>query len=292
MKSYLFPGQGAQFLGMGKDMYDQYDHIARMFEEANKLLGFEITDILFGDDEDALKRTDVTQPAIYIHSMAKALILGDDFRPDMAAGHSLGEFSALAACGAMTFEDGLRLVSMRAKAMQEACEANPGTMAAVLGLDDQIVEEVCGNIDEVVVPANYNCPGQLVISGSLDGIKIASEKLLAKGALKVVTLQVGGAFHSPLMADAQAKLEKAIRETEMKMPTCKVYQNVNARPGSTVEEIRQNLIEQLTAPVRWTQTMQNMIADGMTSALEVGGTGSVLRGLLRKVDRSIPSETA
>ena len=177
MKSYLFPGQGAQFLGMGKDMYDQYDHIARMFEEANKLLGFEITDILFGDDEDALKRTDVTQPAIYIHSMAKALILGDDFRPDMAAGHSLGEFSALAACGAMTFEDGLRLVSMRAKAMQEACEANPGTMAAVLGLDDQIVEEVCGNIDEVVVPANYNCPGQLVISGSLDGIKIASEKL-------------------------------------------------------------------------------------------------------------------
>lgn len=292
MKGYLFPGQGSQFLGMGKDLYEKYDNIAQMFEEANQLLGFEITDIIFGDDEDALKRTDVTQPAIYIHSMAKSMILGDQFNPDMTAGHSLGEFSALTACGAMTFSDGLRLVSLRASAMQDACVAHPGTMAAVLGLEDRIVEEVCGEIDEIVVPANYNCPGQLVISGSLEGIRIASERLIASGALKVVTLQVGGAFHSPLMADAQAKLEIAIRETEMKMPDCKVYQNVNARPGSSLDEIRQNLIEQLTAPVRWTQTMQNMIQDGMTSALEIGGTGSVLRGLLRKVDRSIPSETA
>jgi len=292
MKSYLFPGQGSQFLGMGKDLYEKYDHIAQVFEDANSILGFQITDIIFGDDEDALKRTDVTQPAIYIHSMVKAQIMSDNFAPDMAAGHSLGEFSALAACGAMSFEDGLRLVSMRARAMQAACEAHPGTMAAVLGLEDQVVEEVCASIDEIVVAANYNCPGQLVISGTLDGIQKAGEALLAKGAIKVVTLQVGGAFHSPLMEDARAELETAIRATKMQMPRCPVYQNVNAKPGSSLEEIRQNLIDQLTAPVRWTQTMQHMIADGMTSALEIGGTGSVLRGLLRKVDRTILSETA
>lgn len=292
MKSYLFPGQGSQFLGMGKDLYEKYDHIAQVFEDANSILGFQITDIIFGDDEDALKRTDVTQPAIYIHSMVKAQIMGDNFAPDMAAGHSLGEFSALAACGAMSFEDGLRLVSMRARAMQAACEAHPGTMAAVLGLEDQVVEEVCASIDEIVVAANYNCPGQLVISGTLEGIQKAGEALLAKGAIKVVTLQVGGAFHSPLMEDARAELETAIRATKMQMPRCPVYQNVNAKPGSSLEEIRQNLIDQLTAPVRWTQTMQYMIADGMTSALEIGGTGSVLRGLLRKVDRTILSETA
>ena len=292
MKGYLFPGQGSQFLGMGKDLYENHDHIAQLYEEANQILGFSITDIIFGDDEDALKRTDVTQPAIYIHSMVKAQIMGSDFKPDMAAGHSLGEFSALAACGAMSFKDGLKLVSMRANAMQLACEANPGTMAAVLGLEDHIVEEVCASIDDIVVPANYNCPGQLVISGTLTGIEKASAELSARGALKVVTLQVGGAFHSPLMEQARIELEKAILDTDMKMPLCPVYQNVNGYPGKNIEEIRKNLIDQLTAPVRWTQSMQHMIADGMTSALEIGGTGSVLRGLLRKVDRTIPSETA
>ena len=292
MKSYLFPGQGSQFLGMGKDLYEKNEFVTKIFETANEILGFSITDIIFGDDEEALKRTDVTQPAIYIHSMAKAQMMGDQFQPDMAAGHSLGEFSALAATGAMSFEDGLRLVAMRAKAMQLACEAHPGTMAAVLGLENSIVEEVCNSIDEIVVPANYNCPGQLVISGSLKGIEMASLELLKKGALKVVPLQVGGAFHSPLMEDAKVELEKAIMVTELKMPSCKVYHNVNAQPGSNLEEIRQNLIDQLTAPVRWTQTMQNMIQDGMTSALEIGGSGSILRGLLRKTDRNIPSETA
>lgn len=292
MKGYLFPGQGSQFLGMGKDLYDANDDIAQIYEEANKILGFSITDVIFGDDEDALKRTDVTQPAIYIHSMVKAMVMGTSFQPDMAAGHSLGEFSALAACGAMSFEDGLRLVSMRANAMQEACVANPGTMAAVLGLEDQIVEDVCSSIDDVVVPANYNCPGQLVISGTISGIAKASEMLSERGAIKVVTLQVGGAFHSPLMEEARIELEKAIRETNFSMPSCPVYQNVNGKAGATIDEIRKNLIDQLTAPVRWTQTMQNMIADGMSSAVELGGTGSVLRGLLRKVDRTLPSESA
>jgi len=292
MKSYLFPGQGSQYLGMGKDLYDKYDHIAKIFDDANDILGFYITDIIFGDDEEALKRTDVTQPAIFIHSMVKASLMDENYQPDMAAGHSLGEFSALAASGAMSFEDGLKLVSMRAKAMQAACEAHPGTMAAVLGLENNVVEGVCESIDEIVVPANYNCPGQLVISGSLEGVRLASEELISRGAMKVVQLQVGGAFHSPLMEDARIELEKAIRMTDMKMPSCKIYQNVNALPGNSMEEIRQNLIDQLTAPVKWTQTMQNMIKDGMTSALEIGGSGSVLRGLLRKVDRSITSESA
>lgn len=292
MKGYLFPGQGAQFLGMGKDLYESSDEVAAIFENANEILGFNITTIMFGDDEAALKRTDVTQPAIYIHSLVKSKMMGDGFMPDMAAGHSLGEFSALAACGAMSFEDGLRLVSMRAKAMQSACENNPGTMAAVLGLNDDVVEAVCASIDDIVVPANYNCPGQLVISGTIEGIDKACVELNAKGATKTVVLQVGGAFHSPLMEDARKQLEEAIRNTKMKMPLCPVYQNVNGIPGVDVDQIKLNLIAQLTAPVRWTQTIQNMIADGMTSAMEVGGTGSVLRGLLRRVDRSITSETA
>ena len=292
MKGYLFPGQGAQFLGMGKDLYESSDEVAAIFDNANEILGFSITSIMFGDDEAALKRTDVTQPAIYIHSLVKSKMMGDGFMPDMAAGHSLGEFSALAACGAMSFEDGLRLVSMRAKAMQSACENNPGTMAAVLGLNDDVVEAVCASIDDIVVPANYNCPGQLVISGTIEGIDKACVELNAKGATKTVVLQVGGAFHSPLMEDARKQLEEAIRNTKMKMPLCPVYQNVNGIPGVDVDQIKLNLIAQLTAPVRWTQTIQNMIADGMTSAMEVGGTGSVLRGLLRRVDRSITSETA
>ncbi len=292
MKGYLFPGQGAQFLGMGKDLYESSDEVAAIFENANKILGFNITTIMFGDDEAALKRTDVTQPAIYIHSMVKSKMMGDGFKPSMAAGHSLGEFSALAACGAMSFEDGLRLVSMRAKAMQSACENNPGTMAAVIGLNDDVVESVCASIDDIVVPANYNCPGQLVISGTIEGIDKACVELNARGATKTVVLQVGGAFHSPLMEDARKQLEEAIRNTNMKMPLCPVYQNVNGIPGVDVDQIKLNLIAQLTAPVRWTQTIQNMIADGMTSAMEVGGTGSVLRGLLRRVDRSITSETA
>jgi len=292
MKGYLFPGQGAQFLGMGKDLYESSDEVAAIFDNANEILGFSITSIMFGDDEAALKRTDVTQPAIYIHSLVKSKMMGDGFKPDMAAGHSLGEFSALAACGAMSFEDGLRLVSMRARAMQSACENNPGTMAAVIGLNDDVVESVCASIDDIVVPANYNCPGQLVISGTIEGIDKACVELNARGATKTVVLQVGGAFHSPLMEDARKQLEEAIRNTNMKMPLCPVYQNVNGIPGVDVDQIKLNLIAQLTAPVRWTQTIQNMIADGMTSAMEVGGTGSVLRGLLRRVDRSITSETA
>lgn len=292
MKGYLFPGQGAQFVGMGKDLFESNDEVAQIFESANDILGFRITDIMFGDDEEALRRTDVTQPAIYIHSLVKSKMMGSSFSPDMAAGHSLGEFSALAACAAMSFEDGLKLVAMRANAMQKACVSNPGTMAAVIGLADEIVEEVCASIDEIVVPANYNCPGQLVISGSLKGIELAIAELNARGATKTVVLQVGGAFHSPLMEDARVELESAILATQIVMPVCPVYQNVNGKPGGDVDIIKANLIAQLTAPVRWTQSMQHMISDGMSSALEIGGTGSVLRGLLRRVDRAVTSETA
>lgn len=292
MKGYLFPGQGAQFTGMGKDLYEGNKTIEELFEQSNEILGFRISDIMFGSDEEALRRTDVTQPAIFIHSIAKATLLGDTFIPGMAAGHSLGEYSALTACGALNFADGLRLVAARANAMQKACEMNPGTMAAIIGLADDIVEEVCAAIDDIVVPANYNCPGQLVISGSHSGIEAACEAMMARGATKAVVLQVGGAFHSPLMEPARLELEKALMETVFATPQCPIYQNIDAQATSNTDTIRQKLIDQLTGAVRWTQTIQQMIKEGMTSAVETGGSGAVLRGLLRRIDRNIPTEVA
>ncbi len=285
MKAYVFPGQGAQFPGMGKDLYENSTDARSLFDKANKIMGFNITDIMFEGSVDDLKQTKVTQPAIFLHSvlLAKAL---KDFSPDMVAGHSLGEFSALVANGALSFEDGLELVSKRAMAMQKACEAEPSTMAAIVGLGDEVVEEVCQCIDEVVVPANYNCPGQLVISGSLAGIDKACGILSEKGARRVLRLVVGGAFHSPLMEPAREELAAAIGATVFSSPVCPVYQNVNAKPVSDPETIKQNLIAQLTAPVRWTQTVQNMIADGAVSFTEVG-PGKVLQGLIKKVDRAM-----
>ncbi len=291
MKAYVFPGQGAQFVGMGKDMYDNSPLAKELFEKANDILGFRITDLMFeGTDED-LKQTKVTQPAIFLHSVILAKTLGDDFKPEMTAGHSLGEFSALVAAGAMSFEDGLVLVSKRAMAMQKACEAEPSTMAAILGLEDAVVEEVCAAIDEVVVPANYNSPGQIVISGSEKGIDLAVEQLTEKGAKRALKLAVGGAFHSPLMQPAKDELAKAIEETTFSKPVCPVYQNVNASPNTDPETIKKNLIDQLTAPVKWTQIVENMIADGASSFTEVG-PGKVLQGLIKKVDRQMPTESA
>lgn len=286
MKAYVFPGQGAQFVGMGKDLYDNSPMARELFERANQLLGFRITDLMFNGTDEDLRQTRVTQPAIFLHSVLLAKTLGDDFKPDMVAGHSLGEFSALVTNGALSFEDGLMLVSKRALAMQKACEAEPSTMAAIVGLDDQIVEEICSSIDEVVVPANYNCPGQLVISGSIQGIDLACVKLTEAGAKRAIKLSVGGAFHSPLMEPARAELAEAINSTTFSAPVCPVYQNVNATPVSDPEMIKLNLIAQLTAPVRWTQTVRNMIADGCTSFTEVG-PGQVLQGLVKKVDRSV-----
>ncbi len=286
MKAYVFPGQGAQFVGMGKDLYDNSPMARELFERANQLLGFRITDLMFNGTDEDLRQTRVTQPAIFLHSVLLAKTLGDDFKPDMVAGHSLGEFSALVTNGALSFEDGLMLVSKRALAMQKACEAEPSTMAAIVGLDDQIVEEICSGIDEVVVPANYNCPGQLVISGSIQGIDLACAKLTEAGAKRAIKLSVGGAFHSPLMEPARAELAEAINSTTFSAPVCPVYQNVNATPVSDPEMIKLNLIAQLTAPVRWTQTVRNMIADGCTSFTEVG-PGQVLQGLVKKVDRSV-----
>lgn len=292
MNAYVFPGQGAQFPGMGKDLYENYPAAKELFEQANEILGFRITDIMFEGTEEELRQTKVTQPAIFLHSVVLAKLLGDSFRPQMAAGHSLGEFSALVACGSMSFADGLQLVSKRALAMQKACELQPSTMAAVLGLEDAVVEQVCAGIsDEIVVPANYNCPGQLVISGSIAGVEKASEALRAAGALKTVLLSVGGAFHSPLMEPARIELEAAIRATEFKAPVCPIYQNVTAKGVSDPAEIQQNLIDQLTGAVRWTQTMQQMIADGASSFTEVG-PGKVLQGLLKKVDRQMPASSA
>jgi [acyl-carrier-protein] S-malonyltransferase len=291
MKAYVFPGQGAQFIGMGKDLYDRSAIGKEMFERANIILGFRITDLMFtGTDED-LKQTKVTQPAIFLHSTILASVLGETFKPGMVAGHSLGEFSSLVANKTLSFEDGLILVSKRAMAMQRACEKTPSTMAAILGLDDKIVEEVCSTISEVVVPANYNSPGQIVISGTNEGIDKAIELLKEKGAKRALKLSVGGAFHSPLMEPARMELEEAIRVTKFSKPICPVYQNVNAKPSSDPEIIKSNLVLQLTSPVRWTQTVLNMISGGATSFTEIG-PGNVLQGLIKKANKDIITESA
>ena len=290
MHAFVFPGQGAQFVGMGKDLYDNVPLAKELFDRANEILGFPITDIMFACTDEQLKQTKVTQPAIFLHSVILARSLGDAFKPDMAAGHSLGEFSALVAAGALGFEDGLKLVSKRAMAMQKACEQNPSTMAAIIALPDEKVEEICASVDGVVVPANYNCPGQLVISGTNEAIDEACAKLTAAGAKRALKLNVGGAFHSPLMEPARVELEAAIAAAPFAKPVCPVYQNVDAKPHTDPAEIRANLIAQLTSPVRWTQIVQNMLADGATSFTELG-PGSVLQGLIKKVDRSAVCES-
>jgi [acyl-carrier-protein] S-malonyltransferase len=291
MKAYVFPGQGAQFVGMGKDLYEGSAEAKEMFERANEILGFRITDIMFSGTDEELKETKVTQPAIFLHSVILAKVLGSSFKPNMVAGHSLGEFSALTAAGALTFEDGLTLVAKRANAMQKACELQPSTMAAVLGLDDFTVEDICQRVSDVVVPANYNCPGQLVISGSIAGIDKACELLLAAGAKRALKLNVGGAFHSPLMEAAKVELEAAIVATEIKEPICPIYQNIDAKPYKDSQSIKHNLIAQLTGPVKWTQTMQKILHDGATEFVEVG-PGSILQGLVKKIDRKIETSSA
>ncbi|KAA5536717.1 ACP S-malonyltransferase [Taibaiella lutea] len=282
--AYIFPGQGAQFSGMGKNLYDTNEQAKALFEQANEILGFRISDIMFSGTEDELKQTKVTQPAVFLHSVITFLV-HPELKPQMTAGHSLGEFSALVAAGALSFEDALKLVYQRAIAMQKACEQNPSTMAAILGLEDAKVEEVCAGItDEVVVPANYNCPGQLVISGSIAGIEKGCEAMKAAGAKRALVLQVGGAFHSPLMEPARQELQAAIEATNFQTPICPVYQNVDAKPYTNPDEIKKNLINQLTAPVRWTQTVQNMVADGATEFTECG-PGNVLQGLVKKIHK-------
>lgn len=284
MKVFVFPGQGSQFSGMGKDLYENVPVAKELFEKANEILGFRITDIMFEGTDEELKQTFVTQPAVFLHSVIMAKALGDEFKPDMVAGHSLGEFSALVAAGALSFEDGLRLVAKRAAAMQKACEAQPSTMAAVLNLDDKVVEDICAAIDGVVVAANYNCPGQLVISGSIEAVDAACEQLKAAGARRALRLPVGGAFHSPLMEPAKVELQAAIEAAPFQAPICPVYQNVDAKPYTDPEQIKANLIAQLTAPVRWTYIVQNMLADGADSFVELG-PGTVLQGLIKKVNR-------
>lgn len=287
MKAFVFPGQGAQFVGMGKDLYENNPVAKEMFDKANEILGFNITDLMFNGTDEDLRQTKVTQPAIFLHSVILAKTMGDDFNPDMVAGHSLGEFSALVAAGALSFEDGLRLVSARAQAMQKACEKTPSTMAAVLALPDAKVEELCASVTEgVVVPANYNCPGQIVISGSIEGVDAACAKMLEAGAKRALKLKVGGAFHSPLMEPARAELADAIAHTDFHAPKCPVYQNVNAEPQTNPKTIKKNLIAQLTAPVRWTQTIQNMIAAGADTFVEVG-PGAVLQGLVKKISSEV-----
>ncbi len=283
-KGYLFPGQGAQFVGMGKDLYDNSTLAKELFEKANEILGFRITDLMFEGTEEDLRQTKVTQPAIFLHSVILAKTLGDDFDPSMAAGHSLGEFSALVATGALSFEDGLKLVYKRALAMQKACELNPSTMAAILALPDEKVEEICASIDDVVVPANYNCPGQIVISGTISGIERACELMKEAGAKRALTLKVGGAFHSPLMEPAREELQAAIEATEFHEPICPVYQNVSTKGETNPDTIKSNLVAQLTAPVKWTQSVQNMVADGATEFIELG-PGSVLQGLVSKIHK-------
>jgi [acyl-carrier-protein] S-malonyltransferase len=284
MKAYVFPGQGAQFIGMGKDLYDSSSEAKDLFEKANDILGFRITDIMFEGTDEQLKQTKVTQPAIFLHSVILAKSLGASFQPEMLAGHSLGEFSALVAAGALSFEDGLKLVSKRALAMQKACEIKPSTMAAVLGLEDAVVEEVCASIDGVVVAANYNCPGQLVISGEVEAINAACEAMKEKGARRALVLPVGGAFHSPMMEPAREELAAAIEATDIKSPICPVYQNVTASAVTDPAEIKKNLVTQLTAPVRWTQSVQAMVADGASLFTEVG-PGKVLQGLVKKINK-------
>lgn len=290
-KAYVFPGQGAQFIGMGQDLYDQGGKMKERFEQANAVLGFDITSIMFSGTDEELKETKVTQPAIYLHSTILAEALGEEFKPDMVAGHSLGEISALCAAGYLSFEDGLKIVSVRAQAMQKACEAEPSTMAAILGLDDELVEKVCEETEGVVVAANYNCPGQLVISGSVPAIDAACEKLTEAGARRALKLPVGGAFHSPLMESARTELAAVIESTPFNEGRCPVYQNVSAKAETTPEVIKKNLITQLTDPVRWTQSMQNMLADGAEEIIEVG-PGKVLQGLFKKVDRKLPTSSA
>lgn len=287
MKAYVFPGQGAQFVGMGKDLFESSSLAKDLFEQANNILGFNITDLMFNGTPEDLRQTKVTQPAVFLHSVISALVLGEEFKPDMVAGHSLGEFSALVAAQALSFEDGLRLVSKRAMAMQKACELEPSTMAAIIGLPDDVVDEVCDSItDQVVVAANFNCPGQIVISGTIEGIDKACAILTEKGAKRALKLSVGGAFHSPLMQPAAEELRAAIMSTNFKTPKCPIYQNVNAYPQVEPDKIRENLVAQLTAPVRWTQTVKNMIADGATEFYELG-PGDVLKGLIRKVSKDV-----
>ena len=289
MKAFVFPGQGAQFVGMGKDLYDNNETARAMFEKANEVLGFRITDLMFNGTEEDLRQTKVTQPAIFLHSVILAKTMGEEFKPDMVAGHSLGEFSALVAAGALSFEEGLKLVSARARAMQHACELRPSTMAAVLALPDEKVEALCAEIDDIVAPANYNCPGQVVISGTIEGVDAACAKMLEAGAKRALKLKVGGAFHSPLMQPAADKLSAAIEAAEFHTPVCPVYQNVDGKPHTDPKEIKANLLAQLTAPVRWTYDVQAMIADGADSFTELG-PGNVLQGLVKKIDRSVATE--
>ena len=288
-KAYIFPGQGSQFEGMGKNQYENSELAKELYEKANEILGYRISDVMFDGSAEDLKQTKITQPAVFLQSVIAAKMAGEEFQPTFVAGHSLGEFSALVAAGAMSFEDGLKLVQQRALAMQKACEAVEGTMAAGLGLDEEIVEYACNEIEETVVAANYNCPGQLVVSGSKKGIELAVEKLTAAGARRAIILPVGGAFHSPLMMPAQEELQAAIEATEFSAPICPVYQNVSAKPETDPITIQKNLVAQLTAPVRWTQTMLNMIADGNEEFVEVGGTGKTLTGMVKKVDRKFPT---
>ena len=289
-KAYVFPGQASQFVGMGQDMYETSPLAKDLFEQANAILGYRISDVMFGGTDEDLKQTKVTQPSVFLHSVIKAKLVGEAFQPDAVAGHSLGEFSALVAAGGMTFEAGLRLVQQRASAMQKACEAQPSTMAAILALADDAIEQICSEIDDIVVAANYNCPGQLVISGTIAGVNEACVRMKAAGAKRALVLPVGGAFHSPLMKPAEDELKEAIENTLFKKPICPLYQNVDAKPHTDPSVIQSNLVKQLTNPVYWTQIMRNMLADGINHVVEVGGNGKVIRGFFAQIDRDLPSE--